>query len=156
MDLRLALVVVLPLALAGCSTPPKPVILETPTGFGELWEGFVDIAERSGYHLDLVNSDRGRRVFVSRWLERPAPFGMGNRTRLHGKFTQAETLPDGWRIEFWVERQIVKDISRGFEPHDEDWSAGGQDGAREEILASQFRMRFGRPLDLRTEPPMRR
>jgi hypothetical protein len=134
--------------LSGCSTPPKPVQLELPVAFGEAWEGFADIADRSGYRIDPNASDRGMRVFVSRWLERPAPFGKGNRTRVHGKFVRDERDGEFWRLEFWVERQVVKDISRGFEPEDPDWSAAGQDGNREEIMLGQLRLRFGKELGI--------
>lgn len=134
-----------------CATPPRwmDVVVDRP--FGEIWDGFVAIAERQGYIMDRRASDRGLRQFVSHWRESPAPFGMGSRTRLHGKFGRPDPTEDGhpvagWKLEFRVERQVVKDMAPGFEPEESDWTDGGQDGTREEVLAGQLRLRFGQSL----------
>lgn len=152
------LAAVLALAFAGCSSPPKPLELEIPLGFGETWEHFADIADRSGFRLDPSGTDRGLRVFVSRWRESPAPFGKGVRTRLHGAFEKVDeranpSRREAWRLEFWVERQTVTDISRGFEPRESDWVDQGQDREREQILMGQLRLRYGQELAIE---PVRR
>ncbi len=135
-------------SLASCTSPPKPLEIEVPLGFGEAWEHFVDVANRAGFRQDTGETDRGLRVFVSRWRESPAPFGKGSRTRLHGEFEQNQDAPDVWRLDFWVERQIVKDIAIGYDAQDKDWSAAGQDAEREQILLGQLRLRYGHELGI--------
>lgn len=136
------------LILAACSAPPRPVEMELPLGFGDAWESFVDIADHSGYRTDPAATDRGLRYYVSRWNEHPAPFRKGYRVRLHGRFERLDGEVAGWRLEFYVERQVVTDISRGFDPRDSDWSADGQDGMREEFLTRQLGMRFRDAIEL--------
>lgn len=150
---RLALACLAVSLAAACSSPPTPLELEVPLGFGETWEHFADVAERSGFRMDPVASDRGLRIFISRWRESPAPFGKGVRTRLQGRFERVEPKPEHagkelWRLEYFVERQIVTDISRGFEAEEDDWSDDGQDGEREQILLGQLRLRYGQALGI--------
>jgi hypothetical protein len=149
----------LPLFAVACKAPNRwtPVTVDRP--FGELWDGFVAIAERQGYIMDRRGSDRGLREFVSHWRESPAPFGMSNRTRLHGRFTRpqadeaGEDVP-GWKLEFYVQRQAVTNMKPGFEPKETDWSDSGQDQTREDVLLGQLRLRFGQ--DLGIDPSFRR
>ena len=46
-------------------------------------------------------------------------------------------------LEFHVQRQVVKNMSPGFEPKERDWSDSGQDRTREDVLYGQIRLRFG-------------
>lgn len=140
------LVFLLALCAAACSSPPSRAVVQVNRGFGELWDGFVAIAERQGYMMDRRDSDRGLRVFVSHWRENPAPFGMGSRTRLHGEFERPEDGSPGWQLRFYVQRQVVKDMRPGFEPNDDDWSDNGQDRTREDVILGQLRLRFGQEL----------
>jgi hypothetical protein len=136
---------------AGCTTPRSWAMVVVDRPFGEIWDGFVEIAERQGYAADLQETDRGLRKYTSRWREAPAPFGMGSRSRLVARFERPEPGPDGevlegWMLEFHVQRQVVKNMSPGFDPQERDWSDSGQDRTREDVLYGQIRLRFGHEL----------
>lgn len=130
------------------AAPASWSTVEADVGFGEFWEGFASIAERQGYPIDFSQSDRGLRVYVSKWRTTPAPFAMGRRTRLHGRFERTAEGQPGWRLQFYVQNQSATDIGSGFEPEEDDWSDAGQDRLREDVLLGQLRLRFGQQLGI--------
>jgi hypothetical protein len=76
---------------------------------------------------------------------------MGSRSRLVARFERPEpdrdgTVEEGWMLEFHVQRQVVKNMSPGFNPQERDWSDSGQDRTREDVLYGQIRLRFGHEL----------
>ncbi|MBK8974703.1 MAG: hypothetical protein IPM29_02145 [Planctomycetes bacterium] len=138
----------LALLLAGCTAPASWRTVDSPLPFGDLWEQFTDVAWRQGYDEDPARTDRGTRVFVSKWRTREAAFGQAVRTRLHGKFTK---LPDdgaGWRLEFRVEKQDIQTIGKGLNPAEADWDAAGQDAGLEDRLFGMLRLRLGQELGI--------
>ncbi|MHC5063389.1 MAG: hypothetical protein ACYTG5_05390 [Planctomycetota bacterium] len=107
--------------------------------FEDLWLELGRLGQLHGFPPDLGQTDRGNRVYVSRWREYPAPFRFGRRSRLHAKFTNRGER-DKWRLEFYIEEQVIGNLGRGFEAKEEDWKAAGQDLQREEVMMSQLRL----------------
>ncbi len=139
--------------LTACASEPKWRTVDVKAPFGEAWNAFVDVGVTNGYRQfdGPDGTDRGMRVFVSTWRESPAPFRMSARTRLRGKFERPEGQDDAWQIRFYVQRQKVREIEAGFDPHEADWSDDGQDGDREDIILGQLRLRFGQDLGITPE-----
>jgi hypothetical protein len=149
--LRTALLIPLLALFAACSAPESWRSVEVDSSFGETWTAFGEIATTNGYRMDEDESDRGLRIFTSRWRASPAPFRKGARTRLHARFERPEDNADRWRIDFRVQRQTISDISGGFDPEEGDWDDGGQDAAREDVILGQLQIRFGQPLQVTPE-----
>lgn len=131
----------------------------TTVNFQEAWEAFERFARQSGHGPDQQATDRGLRVYQSRWRSRELGFRNTRRTRVRAQFEPlgqdpskdgtAAAAPTGWRIRFCVERQKVTDPARSMDPYEEDWSWDGQDTDLEQILGGQLRVYFRLPLGAR-------
>ena len=136
------------LALPGCMTP-RPEWREIkvpPQSFDDVWTAVVQKAELNGFKPQIAGpdaSDRGARVFHSRWVTREYGFRKTFRRRMHAEFEESDTEPGGWKVRLRVERQTVKDMARVLKPEDTDWSADGQDIETEQRIAVQVKMHLG-------------
>ena len=136
----------------GCLTGGDYVRVDVENGqFEDLWNQFVRIAQTNGCMPNPSETDRGQRVYVSAWIENPAPFGKGFRTRLHARFNRPEDQTKGWVLEFYVQRQIVDDFANSWEPAEDDWSDEGQDVQRQRILLAQTRLAYGLELGMKAD-----
>ena len=70
-----------------CQSPPQwRELRSSEYGFGRLWEEFEDIGRSQGYPPDDQVTDRGLRIYQSKWRTIEAAFGNAHRTRLHAEF----------------------------------------------------------------------
>lgn len=127
------------LLLASCGLTASWQSVEKNLPFEDLWLEMGRLAGLHGFPPDLGETDRGNRVYVSRWREYPAPFRFGRRSRLHAKFSNLGER-DQWLLEFYIEQQVIGNLGRGFEAKETDWKPSGQDVQREEVLLSQLRL----------------
>ena len=44
----------------------------------------------------------------------------------------------GWPLRFYIEQETVKDLRRDENPREEDWSADGQDAAKEALFQERL------------------
>ncbi len=129
-------------ALVGCAAPRHWQELDVgDRDFEQVWTTFAEISRKTG-HPAGSETDRGLREFVSRWRERPLPFGKSRRTRVHGKFERDETTR-AWLVSYRVEAQRVKDFARAMEPSPDDWVAAGQDDQLEQLIGAQMQTQLG-------------
>ena len=139
--------------LAACSTNWNWRQVEADALFEDVWGEFAQIAARNGYPEDMSKTDRGQRKFVSRWRSITAPFRRSERTRVIGEF--AKTEAQHWQVRFYVERQTVGDMAKGFfDVSEADWSNAGQDRDKEDLMFGQLRLTFGQELGI--QPSYRR
>ncbi len=123
----------------------------------DAWGTFERYARQTGHPAEPQETDRGLRIYVSKWSTRPMSIGrrggMGGRTRLRAEFVPlaesrahaGESLA-GWLIRFCIERQTVKDMARTMQPDEDDWSYEGQDTDLERQLEAHLRVHFKMPL----------
>ncbi|MCA8943498.1 MAG: hypothetical protein KDB80_13120 [Planctomycetes bacterium] len=131
------------LLCAACAAPVQWREIDREDSLDSIWEQFAQMASTSGFMPD-AKTDRGLRRYVSKWRHVPGPtlFRPG-RVRLHGEFERPDSGA-GWKVRFYVEKQVVKDIGVSTQSTTEDdWSDAGQDVTKEEILLGKLRVRFG-------------
>ncbi len=124
---------------SSCGTTFQWRSIEKEQPFEELWFEVARLAGSHGFPPNHAQTDRGKRVYVSVWREYPAPFRFGRRSRFKARFLPQHD-GSGWLIEFHIQQQMVKDIARGFEAREEDWSDSGQDFGREATILGQLRL----------------
>jgi len=118
--------------------------------FEDVWVAIVEISETDGYPVDASGTDRGLRVFESRWRTRSVPFRVsagvhrGDRRRVHAEMERPEDKQN-WLVRFYVERQVITDITGAFDPQEDDWEAGGQDVDMEARIMAKLLVRFRAP-----------
>lgn len=160
-----------------CQAPPVWREVRTDEGFGRLWEEFEDVAVSQGFPADGEHTDRGLRVYRSKWRTIEAAFGNAERTRLHAEFELEEVTDEQaedsrkaaeergemgleplypvleagserWLMRFRVERQEIHTIGKGLNPVEDDWSGAGNDDPKELRILGMLRLRLGQPLGL--------
>jgi hypothetical protein len=109
--------------------------------FEQVWTVFDAVSRQTG-HPPATETDRGLRVYVSRWRERALGFGRTRRTRVRGEFDRDEGSR-AWNLRYLVEAQRVDDMARSLEPGPDDWEAAGQDAELEQRIDAQMRYRLG-------------
>ena len=144
-SLVLFLLLVLPACFGGrihwreIDTPPR--------AFQDVWTSILTAAERGGYDKDAATTDRGLRVFQSKWVNRVASgFGRSKRTRMRVEVERLGELSFAvaqWQIRFHVARQNVPDMSRGMAPQEEDWEDNGQEVLAEDLFDNKLRWELG-------------
>jgi len=122
-----------------CGTSYHWQSIDKQEPFEDLWFEVARLAGTHGFAPNHALTDRGKRVYVSVWREYPAPFRFGRRSRFKAQFLPKEN-GKGWRIEFYIQQQVVKDMAHGFNPGEGDWSDSGQDVAREQVILGQLRL----------------
>lgn len=127
------------LLLCACGSTATWRSVEKNLPFEDLWLELMRLGQLHGFPPDIGETDRGKRVYLSRWREYPAPFRYGRRSRLHVKFANFGERDD-WRIEFYIEQQIIGNLGTGFEAKEGDWKDSGQDFQREEVMMNQLRL----------------
>jgi len=117
-----------------------------PQPFDDVWDAVVEVAAADGYPEDPAGTDRGLRIFESRWRTQAVPFRLGSvhrgaRRRVHAEFEQD---PDdrSWLVRFYVERQVIGDMTESLNPSEEHWTEGGQDAETERRMRVKLRSRF--------------
>lgn len=110
----------------------------------DAWTAMVEIAEVDGYPIDPGGTDRGKHVLETRWRTRAGPFRGSVRKRVHAEFERTRD-DTAWMVRYYVERQNVPDVSKGFDPAEEDWAHDGQDQETEDRIAAKLRFRFEMP-----------
>ena len=116
--------------------------------FEEAWTAVLDKATLNGFVSEIAgdeSTDRGLRVFHSRWIAREYGFRMSKRRRLHVEFASSTAQPGGWVIRYRVEQQQISDIARSMNPEEDDWKPDGQDRDAEDRIAAQVRLQLGMP-----------
>lgn len=128
--------------------------LETPPlAFQDVWTSILLTARSDGYVEDVTSTDRGLRVFQSKWVDRGGfGFGRSKRTKMHVEVDRPGDLPPAvvpqWQIRFHVSQQNVPDMSRGMNPREEDWEDNGQDLDAEHRFDAKLRLEFGMKLPI--------
>ena len=131
--------------------------------FEELWVSSEDAMTRGmGFRLDAGETDRGKRILVSRWRVRHHGFKPSERVRMRVEFLPGEEDEKATLVRYYAEREIVDDPAKRLDPGEDDWSAGGQDQRAEQIfdyqLRSRIAMRKGEdlpsPSGMRPDDPM--
>ncbi len=107
--------------------------------FEDVWVAMVDVAQVDGYPIDQATTDRGMKIFQSRWRTIELPFRQGSRKRVHAEFEQREK---DWWVLFYVERQKITDIDQTFDPEEDAWSGDGQDTETERRFGVKLARRF--------------
>lgn len=118
-----------------------------PQPFDDVWDAVVEVAAVDGYPVDSARTDRGLRVFESLWKTQAVPFRLGSthrgrRRRVHAEFEQPGGGP-GWLVRFYVERQVIGDMTGSLDPAEEHWTEGGQDVDTERRISVKLQSRFG-------------
>ena len=96
-----------------------------------------------------------RTAFESRWRTQAVPFRVsagvhrGVRRRVHAEFERPEGKKN-WLIKYYVERQVIGDMTGSMDPQEEHWEAGGQDVETERRIGAKLAVRFWP--DLRMDP----
>lgn len=152
--LRRCAALLLLVVAAGCSAPAHWQTIGSKRPFGALWTEFVEVARSQGYRAEPLETDRGRRVYLSKWRTREGAFRTARRSRLHGRFERDPDDPERWLLEFHVELQEVTAVGGGLDAEERDWSDAGQYGAMEERLIGMLHLRLGEELGV--EPSYRR
>jgi len=114
-----------------------------PVPFEDAWEGFEQVAKIDGFAEDPADTDRGMRLFVSKWRTRVLPFGEGRRRRVHAEFEQlAET--GHWLIRFAVQLQELDghEYSSREDPPEDAWGNLGQDSDIEDRFGAKLNLKF--------------
>ena len=126
--------------LPACGTVTDWRELRTdPMTFGECYDGLAFVAGKDGFVGDVSASDRGLGTFQSRWRQRVTDDRHPGRFRLRAEVLIDEGSPaDGWPIRFAIEQQRVKNLTRSFEPVEEDWSPAGQNREREVLFGEML------------------
>jgi hypothetical protein len=121
--------------------------------FDQLWSAAEESVVASGHAIDFQATDRIERRMTSRWRTRLDAFGKGQRTRAQVRiFTDANDNKKH-ELEYHIERQANKEMSRFDRPRESDWSDNGQDQGREELLRQHLEMRLQRMLKTMQESP---
>lgn len=123
-----------------------------PLTFEEVWVTVLDKAAVNGFTAQTTGdmaTDRGLKVFHSKWITRVKGFGPSVRMRMHAEFLPAPAEPKGWRIRFHVERQRVTDMAHVLEPRESDWKSDGQATDAEDRLSAMIRMQLGMDMQQR-------
>ncbi len=107
----------------------------------DAWNEFARVVESDGLRVDEATTDRGRRVLQTHWRTRAMPFRGSVRRRVYAEF-EPSADERSWLVRFYVERQTVNDIGKGFEPEEDDWEEWGQDVEFEQRLAAKLTLRF--------------
>lgn len=128
-------------ALCSCSTWNWQEVNAGPLAFEDVWGAVEDVAQVDGYPVDQAATDRGLKVFQTRWRTRELPFRMGQRKRVHAEFEQRDEKDDWW-VLFYVEQQKISDIDQTFDPEEDAWSSNGQDTDTERRFAVKLADRF--------------
>ena len=135
--------------LAGCLLNPPATwnefhVSERP--FEQVWLAVVEKAALNGFKPEVAGpdaTDRGMRVYHSKWVSREYGFRNTLRRRVHAEFEEVEEQPGGWTVRVRCERQAVKDMAKVEKPTEVDWSNDGQDTDVEQRIAIQVQMHFG-------------
>jgi hypothetical protein len=115
--------------------------------FEDAWNAVVEISETDGFVMDPAGTDRGKKIFESVWRTQSVPFRIsagehrGKRLRVHAEFTQPEGKTN-WLVRFYVERQVIGDMTGSMDPQEEHWDSGGQDFEVERRIAAKLAMEF--------------
>jgi hypothetical protein len=132
------------LAASACHTPPTWREADLgPVAFEDAWDGLVQIAAVDGFPLDQADTDRGHKVFASRWRRREIGFGRIARQRVHAEFERSDAQT--WIVRYYVEQQKVEDLAKTMNPPDDAWESAGQDAETEQRFAAKLNMRFPPP-----------
>ncbi|PIE22453.1 MAG: hypothetical protein CSA62_12010 [Planctomycetota bacterium] len=111
--------------------------------FEDLWAISQDAMTRGmGFRVDAGETDRGKRILVSRWRVRHHGFKPSERVRLRIEILAGEEDEAAFLLRYYAEREIVDDPAKRLHPEEEDWGAGGQDRSCEEIFDYQMRSRI--------------
>jgi len=145
---RFAPLFVLLVTIAGCSSQRLEWReFDTPAlPFEEVWTTLVAKASMNGFGPKSTGeepTDRGLRVFHSKWVTREYGFRNTSRKRMHAEFQPSETTTGGWRIKLRIERQQVFDMAKSMNPEDRDWKSDGQDVDAENRIMAQVKMQLG-------------
>ena len=135
-----------PLALclaSACSFTSYSEIETIPLTKGQVWRGVSEVANSGGWPSDRAVTDEGLGIYQSRWRTRVLAMGDAGRTRLRVEMEPSEDPEIGWILYYYIERQMVDDPRRSFDPVESDWQDDGQDAQREEIFAARLRLRLG-------------
>ena len=86
-------------------------------------------------------------MFESHWRAQAVPFRLaaahrGVRRRVHAEFVRPDGGPD-WLVRYYVQRQVIGDMTAAFDPQEEDWEEAGQDPDTELRIEVKLRSRFG-------------
>ena len=138
----------MPLLLLGCaSNRAQWREFDAPSvPFEEVWRTVLEKAQLNGFVSQIAgdeSTDRGLRVFHSRWITREYGFRNTTRRRMHGEFLPSSTTQGAWQVRIRVERQQVSDMAKSMNPEDRDWKADGQDTDTEDRILAQVKMQLG-------------
>lgn len=127
------------LLLASCGTVRDWRYLRSdPMPVAQCYDGIVEIAAGE-FAQDPAQSDRGEGVFVSRWRQRVKDNRHLARNRVRVELVLGEgSAQTGWPVRFYIEQETVKDLRRDENPREEDWSADGQDAAKEALFQERL------------------
>lgn len=136
------------LLLPGClAKPAEWREFDTPAvPFEEVWRTVLEKAQMNGFFSQTSgdeSTDRGLRVFRSRWVTREYGFRNTSRRRMEANFEPSSATAGGWLVRLRIERQTVTDIAKSMNPEDRDWKSDGQDSDAESRIIAQVKMQLG-------------
>jgi hypothetical protein len=144
-----ACLVLLLLVPAACTAPVTWRELPTRASFGDVWQALTETARLRRFYEDPLETDRGLRVYVSKWNTTTGVFAnQARRTRLHARIDRDPTDEGIWLVEFHVEAQRIDKVGRGLRQTERDWSDAGQAGDEEDQIRGMLNARLGQELDV--------
>lgn len=100
---------------------------------GDLWDEVLRFTANR-YTPDVLETDTGRRIFMSRWSGVAVAFrGRNGRRRFFAQVVPGRKTP--WMVQYYCEAQHITDFAKNMNPEEEDWEFAGQDVNREKEFA---------------------
>jgi hypothetical protein len=97
----------------------------------EIWRQIKEFAKTRGFREDREETDRGRKIYQSRWVGQSVSFRRGSRMRFFAQIVRLDEDTADWLVRFYVEVQQVSDSAKNMRPKEEDWEYVRQDSVKE-------------------------